>query len=130
MVPKIQKDGTWVYTPIGAELEMVGLEKIRVYIAPYQNTVAQCIATRPITDLCLAAERNPGLCLSRQWWDQPALDILGISAGRVVAEGVRIRARKNWREREIRVGKDYGKGLILLGQPETIGRRSDGWYMM
>ena len=26
MGPKCQRDGTWVYTPIGADLEMVGLE--------------------------------------------------------------------------------------------------------
>ena len=32
MVPKCQRDGTWVYTPIGAVLEMVGLEYIGVYI--------------------------------------------------------------------------------------------------
>ena len=30
---KCQWDGTWVYTPIGAALAMVGLEKIGVYIA-------------------------------------------------------------------------------------------------
>ena len=50
-----------MYTPIGAALEMVGLEEIRVYIARRQNMVAQYIATCPIMDLCLAAERNPVL---------------------------------------------------------------------
>ena len=33
MVPKCQRDGTWVYTPIGVALSMVGLEYIGVYIA-------------------------------------------------------------------------------------------------
>ena len=64
MGPKRQRDGTWVYTPIGAALEMVGVEEIGVYISRLQNMVAQYIATRPITELCLAAERNLVLLLS------------------------------------------------------------------
>ena len=76
-----------MYTPIMAALGMVGLEKIEVYIERLQNMVVQYIATRLIMDLCLAADRNPGLHLSRQWWDQPALDILGIRAGHAKAEG-------------------------------------------
>ena len=40
MVTKLKQDGTWVYTTIGAALEMVGLEETRVYIACHQNTVA------------------------------------------------------------------------------------------
>ena len=65
MVPKRQQDGTWVYPPIGAELAIVGLEKIGVYTACCQNTVAQYIVTCPIIDLCLAAERKTGMYLSR-----------------------------------------------------------------
>ena len=38
-------------------------------------------------DFCLSAERNLGLRLSKQWWDQPAMDILGIRAGHAKAEG-------------------------------------------
>ena len=34
------------------------------------------------------------------------------------------------REREIRVGKDEGRELIQPGEPETIGRRFDGWDIM
>ena len=55
MVPKCQRDGTWVYTPIGVALAMVGLEDIGAYIARCQNTVAQYISTRHIMDLCLVA---------------------------------------------------------------------------
>ena len=33
MVPKRQRHGIWVYTPIGTALKMVGLEEIGVYIA-------------------------------------------------------------------------------------------------
>ena len=87
MGPKRQPDGTWLYPPIGAALTMVGLEEIGVYISRRQNTVAQYIANHLIMDLCLAAEQNPGMRLSRQWWEQPALDITGIRAGQVAAEG-------------------------------------------
>ena len=81
MVPKNQQDGTCVCPPIGAVLATVGMDKIGMYIACCQNMVTKYIATLPIMDLCLVAEQNPGLRLSRQWWEQPALDILGIRAG-------------------------------------------------
>ena len=87
MGPKCHPDRAWVYPPIGATLAMVGLEEIGVYIACRQNTVAQYIATRPIMDLCLAAEQKPGMRLSRRWWEYPALDIMGIRAGQVDVEG-------------------------------------------
>ena len=67
MGPKRQWGGTWVYTPIGVVLTMVGLEKIRMYIARRHNMVTQYIVTHPIMDLCLAAERKPGMRLSRRW---------------------------------------------------------------
>ena len=81
MGPKHQWEGTWVYPPIGAALATVGLDEIRVYTARCQNMVAQYIAIRPIVDLCLAAERKPGMRLSRKWWEQPVMDILGIRVG-------------------------------------------------
>ena len=57
---------------------MLGLDEIGVYIERRQNTVAKYIVTCPIMDLCLAADRKPGLKLSRRWWEQPTMDILGI----------------------------------------------------
>ena len=57
MVPKRQRDGIWVYAPIGAALEMVGLEDIGAYIARCHNTVAQYILTNIIMDLCLISDR-------------------------------------------------------------------------
>ena len=65
---------------------MVGMDEIGAYTSHHQNMVAQYIATSPIMDLCLAAERKPGLQLSRLWWEQPAMDILGIRAGYASAE--------------------------------------------
>ena len=64
MGPKHQWGGTWVYTPVGVALAMVGLEDTGVYNARRQNTVAQYIATRHIMYLCLEAEWNMGLRLS------------------------------------------------------------------
>ena len=80
MGTKRQPDGTWVYPPTGSALPMVVLEEIGVHIARRQNMVAQYISTRNIIDLCLEAERNPGMRLSRRWWEQPSLDIIGIGA--------------------------------------------------
>ena len=68
MGPKHQRDGTLVYPPIGVDLSTVVLEEIGVYISRRQNTVAQYIATRPITELCLAAERKPGMRISSKFW--------------------------------------------------------------
>ena len=98
MGPKRKWDGTWVYTPIGEALEMVGMEEIGAYIYRYQIMVTQYIETCPIMDLYLEAERNPGLRLSRKWREHPALDILGIRAGHTEAErGGRRRGRNNLR---------------------------------
>ena len=66
---------------------MVGLDDIRVFFARHQNTDAQYIATCHIMDLCLASDQNPGMRLSRRWWEQPALYILGIMAGHAAAKG-------------------------------------------
>ena len=65
MGPKRQRDGIWVYPPVGVSLAMVGLEEIRVYIDRRQNTVAQYIVTHHIIELCLASERKPRMRLSR-----------------------------------------------------------------
>ena len=58
-----------------------------MYIACRQNTAAEYIVNRPIMDLCLAVERKLGMRLSRLWWDQPALNILGIRTWHAEAEG-------------------------------------------
>ena len=66
MGPKRQQDGTWVYPPIGAALATVGMDYIGVYIAHRQNMVTQYIVNNPIIELCLVAEHNPLLHLSRR----------------------------------------------------------------
>ena len=85
--PQRQRGRTWMYPQIGAALSMVGLEEIGFFIARRQKTFTQYIATRTIMELCLSAERNQGMSLSRQWWEQLALDIQRIRAGHAEAEG-------------------------------------------
>ena len=36
------------------------------------------ILTRPIMDLILAAVRHPGVRVSKQWWEQEGIDLVGI----------------------------------------------------
>ena len=86
MFPKCQWNGTCVYPLIGAVLATVGMDAIDVCIARHQNIVAQYIVTCHIMYLCLAAEQNPGLRLSRKCWEKPALRILGIREGHTEAE--------------------------------------------
>ena len=64
----------------------MGMDKIRVYIACRQNTDTQEIAACTIISLFMEAERNPVLRLSRQWWEQPDLDIPEIRAGHAYME--------------------------------------------
>ena len=43
-------------------------------------------ATRPIMDLCLAAERRPGPKISKRWWEQDRLDVNGMRTAAREAE--------------------------------------------
>ena len=78
MGPKRQPDRTWVYPPIGAALEVVGLEEIGVYIYRRQKTVLQYNVTCNIMGLCLVEDQKPVMRLSRRWLEKPPLDIMGI----------------------------------------------------
>ena len=44
------------------------------------------IADRPIMDLFFAAEWRPGMRISRRWWDQISIDILGMITAHAAAE--------------------------------------------
>ena len=44
------------------------LQEVETYVSRRQNMVAKFIATRPIMDLCLAAEWRPGPRVSKRWW--------------------------------------------------------------
>ena len=76
-----------MYTPFWAALAAVGMQEIGVYLACLPNTVAKYIETCPSMDFSLSAEQILGMRLPRQWWEKPALNILGIMAGHEAAEG-------------------------------------------
>jgi hypothetical protein len=65
-----RRTGEWIYPPIDKVLEEVGLYSIEDYVQKRQNTVANYVATQPIFDLCLEAERQSGSTSSRRWWEQ------------------------------------------------------------
>ena len=44
-----------------------GLQEVDTYVSCRQNMTAQYIETRPIMDLCLAADRILGTRVSNQW---------------------------------------------------------------
>ena len=48
------------------------------YVSYRQNKSAQFITTRPIIDLCLAAEQRPRSRVAKRWWDQDVLDLEGM----------------------------------------------------
>ena len=55
-----------------------GLQEVETYVSRRQNTVAQYISTRPITDLCLAENWRPGPRVAMRWWEQEGLDLDGV----------------------------------------------------
>ena len=63
MGPKRQQYVTWMYPQIVEAMATVGIDEIIVYITRRQKTVAKYIATCTIMNLCLEAERMPGLRL-------------------------------------------------------------------
>ena len=54
--PWRRRDGVWVYPPLEDAMEEVLMKDMGTYDSHRYNMVAQFIATRPITDLFLAAE--------------------------------------------------------------------------
>ena len=60
--------GTCIYPPLDVEMKAVGMEEVETYVLRLQNTVTQYISTRPILELCLAAEQCPGVRVLKIWW--------------------------------------------------------------
>ena len=59
-------------------MEEAGMQEVETYLSRHQNTVAQFIATRPIMDLFLVAERRLGPMISKFWWEQDEVDVEGM----------------------------------------------------
>ena len=51
---------------------------METYVSRRHNTVAQFIVIKPIMDLCLAAERRPGLQVYKRWRKQDRVDVEGM----------------------------------------------------
>ena len=56
------------YPPLAAVMEEAGFEEIGAYILKWQNMAAQCIATRPILDLCKKIVQRPGDWVAWRSW--------------------------------------------------------------
>ena len=56
--------------PVEEALEIAGLFTMAEYIERRRNTIAQHVATRPILDLCRAAQSPPGSPQRAWWWEQ------------------------------------------------------------
>ena len=75
MQPHRTEEVRWIYHPLYEAMETVGTENLETYFILRQNPVAHYIATQPILELCLAAERHPGVQVSMGWWEQAGLEL-------------------------------------------------------
>ena len=66
--PQRGRGGVWFYPLLEGAMAEAGFLEVETYIYRCQNTVTQFIATRPIMELCLAAERRQGSRAANQWW--------------------------------------------------------------
>ena len=55
-----------------------GLQNVETYVSRLHDTVVQYIATRPIMELCLVEKRRTGPRVTKSWWEQDGLDLVGM----------------------------------------------------
>ena len=70
--------GLWSYLPLEDTMAGALLQEVDTYVSFRQNTGVQFIATRPIVDLCLAAEQIRVTQVSRRWWEQDGVGVEGM----------------------------------------------------
>ena len=73
---------------------------METYASHHQNTVAQFIATRPIMDLCMAAERRPESRVANRWWEKDGLYLEGMRTADQEAEKKKGEEETDWTETE------------------------------
>ena len=61
-------DRIWAYPRLEEAMWEAVLEYMETYISRRHNTAAKNIATKPIIDLCLEAERRLVLRVPNRWW--------------------------------------------------------------
>ena len=54
------------------------IQEVKAYVDCFENEVAQFISTMPIMDLFLEVGQSPGERVSKQWWLQEDLELVGI----------------------------------------------------
>ena len=67
----------WNYPPLEEATQEAGIEDMEVYTRRPHNTMTKHIPTRPIMDLCLEAERQPRVRVTKQWWDRKGMSFVG-----------------------------------------------------
>ena len=72
------RDGVWFYPPLEDVMTEARLQEVETYVSRCQNTVKQFIVNRPLMDLCMAAEQRPGSRVTKRWWDQDVMDVVGV----------------------------------------------------
>ena len=60
----------WIWPSLVGILPEAGLFSIRECVHRRQATMVDYVATRPIHDLCRAAQRRPGSSRREKWWTQ------------------------------------------------------------
>ena len=58
-------------------MQEVGFEEVKACVLSSQNTAAQYIVMKPILDLCEEAVQWTGTRVSKRWWKQEGLDLVG-----------------------------------------------------
>ena len=67
----LPQEDWWDYPPIEEAREAAGMFTADQYIKVRRDTLVQNIATRPILELCRAAEKQSGQPYNRlYWWEQ------------------------------------------------------------
>ena len=66
--------GRWFYPPLDSSIITMVLEEVETYVLRRQNTVSHYITTRPILEICMAAEQRPGERVTQWWWDQSGIN--------------------------------------------------------
>ena len=73
-----ERDNIWIYLPLKEAMAEALLQELETYVSCHQNIVTQFIVTRPVMDLCLAAECRMITPLSNRWWEQDGVGVEGM----------------------------------------------------
>jgi len=69
----LPREDRWDYPPLEEAMEKAGLYSVQHCIGVRQNTLADNVATRPILELSMEAERQSGSSRRLFWWNQEGL---------------------------------------------------------